>query len=211
MRVPPEQRRDALTRAAVRVISRDGVAAASVRTIAAEAGMSVASVHYVFESRDELLRAAIASVIAEERAAAGAPLDLPDDLELVPLLRAGVAAYLELVKADPSREQGMLELTHHALRNPGLADIARDQYHQYYELVGGLLDEVARRGGIRWTVPVEVLSRWLISFTDGLTMQWLAVPDEAAAETQLDLIAEALAARSEPATDPHDPEGTTHR
>ena len=137
-------------------------------------------------------------VIAEEREAAAAPLDLPDDLDLVVLLRAGVAAYLDLVKQDPRREQGMLELTHHALRNPELADVARDQYAQYYELVSGLLDQVAERYRVRWRTPVDVLARWMISFTDGLTMQWLAAPDDDAAQAQLDLIAETLAAQAEP-------------
>lgn len=198
MRVPAEQRRTALAEAAVRVISRDGIGAASTRAIAAEAKMSLASVHYVFASRDELLREAISMVIAGERAVAGAPLDLPDDVELVPLLRAGIAAYLALVQADPTREQGMLELTHYALRRPELADIARDQYAQYFELVGELLGHLAERAGIRWTVPTEVLSRWIIAFTDGLTMQWLAAPDERAAQTQIDLIAAAIAAHADP-------------
>ncbi len=198
MRVPPEQRRTALAEAALRVISRDGVAAASTRAIAAEAGMSLASVHYVFASRDELLREAIALVIEEERVAAGSPLDLPDDIDLVPLLSAGISAYLGLVQHDPRREQGMLELTHYALRRPEMADIAHDQYTQYYALAGDLLAHVAERAGIRWTVPVDVLARWIVSFTDGLTMQWLAAPDEAAAHAQIDLIAEAVARLSEP-------------
>jgi len=197
MRVPAEERRVALAQAAIRLITREGVARASVRNIAAEAGMSLASVHYVFASRDELLRAAISLVIEEERAAAASPLDLPADVELTAILRAGVAAYLELVKADPRREQGMLELTHHALRNPELADLARDQYEQYYALVSGLLEQVGERYDIEWRLPVAVLARWVIAFTDGLTMQWLAAPDEAAAEAQLDLVAEVLDGQAE--------------
>jgi len=204
MRVPAEQRRAALARAAVRVIAREGVAAASVRRIAAEAGMSLASVHYAYTSRDELLREAISLVVAEERAAAAAPLDLPDDVALVDLLRAGVAAYLDLVRRDPAREQGMLELTHHALRHPELADLARDQYAQYYALVAGLLEQVAERRGLRWRTPVDVLARWVIAFTDGLTMQWLASPDEDAAATQLDLVAGALAAQAVPRDTPQE-------
>lgn len=206
MRVPAEQRRAALTEAAMRVISRDGVRAASTRAIAAEAGMSLASVHYVFDSHDAVLREVISWVIAEERAAAASPLDLPEDVELVPLLRAGVAAYLALVQQDPGREQGMLELTHYALRHPAMADIAHAQYEQYYELAGDLLDHVADRAGVGWTVPVAVLARWIVAFTDGLTMQWLAAPDQAAALVQIDLIADALARLSEPA----EPAGPTN-
>lgn len=198
MRVPAEQRRAALIDAALRVISRGGVAAASTRMIAAEAGMSLASVHYVFASRDELLREVIALVVEEERAVAGAPLDLAETLDLVSLLRAGVAGYFGLVQQEPGREQGMLELTHYALRRPEMAGIAHDQYARYYALAGDLLDHVAERAGVRWTVPVDTLARWIVAFTDGLTMQWLAAPDEAAVRSQIDLIAEAVARLSEP-------------
>jgi len=202
MRLPAEQRRELLAQAAVRVITRDGVSAATVRTIAAEAGMSLASVHYAYESRDELLRAAIGLVIEEERAVASGPLDLPDDLGLQELLRLGLEAYLGLVRADPAREQGMLELTLHALRRPELAPVAHEQYASYYELVTGLLTEVGRRTQHGWAVPLPVLARWVIGFTDGLTMQWLVAPDEAAVQTQLDLMAAALAAHAVPGETP---------
>ena len=209
MRLSAEQRRAALAEAAVRVITRDGVGAASVRAIASEAGMSLASVHYVYASRDELLRAAMSLVIEGERAAAGSPLEaLPEERELEPLLRAGITAYLDLVRSDPAREQGMLELTQHALRNPELTDLARDQYAQYFALVGGLLGRAAERARVRWTVPVDVLSRWVIAFTDGLTLQWLAAPDEAAAAAQVDLFVEALARHPEPAIESHPPADT---
>ena len=54
-RIPVADRRTALVQAALRVVARDGVAAASTRRIVGEAGMPLASFHYVFESRDELM------------------------------------------------------------------------------------------------------------------------------------------------------------
>ena len=55
-RIPATERRAALARAALAVIARDGVHAATTRAIVAEAGMSLASFHYAVASRDELLR-----------------------------------------------------------------------------------------------------------------------------------------------------------
>ncbi|MFP3394334.1 TetR family transcriptional regulator, partial [Brevibacillus sp. SIMBA_076] len=54
-RIPVADRRMALVQAALRLIARDGVAAATTRRIVAEAGMPLASFHYVFSSRDELM------------------------------------------------------------------------------------------------------------------------------------------------------------
>ena len=55
-RIPAAERRAALIDAALRVVSRNGLAQATTRAIVAEAGMSLASFHYAFESRDELDR-----------------------------------------------------------------------------------------------------------------------------------------------------------
>ena len=51
-RIPAAERRVALIEAGLRVVAREGLAAASTRAIVAEAGMSLASFHYAFESRD---------------------------------------------------------------------------------------------------------------------------------------------------------------
>ena len=50
-----EARRHAIAEAVWRVISRDGVAAASVRAVAVEAGLSVGSLRHIFPSQSDLL------------------------------------------------------------------------------------------------------------------------------------------------------------
>ena len=55
-RLPILERRAQLVRAALVVATRDGFEAATVRAIAAEAGVSLGVVHYCFEDKDELLR-----------------------------------------------------------------------------------------------------------------------------------------------------------
>lgn len=54
-RMAVDERRRQLTDAAFRVIARDGITAASTRTICAEAGMPQASFHYCFDSKRDLL------------------------------------------------------------------------------------------------------------------------------------------------------------
>src|SRR5450432_328934 len=73
-RIPATERRSALAQAALAVIARDGLAAATTRAIVAEAGMPLASFHYAVASRDELLRDVVELVVAEEGMAALAPL-----------------------------------------------------------------------------------------------------------------------------------------
>ena len=65
-RVSAEDRRDALIEAAIRVIAAKGVAAATTRAIVAEAGASLASFHYAFRSRDEMMAELITVVTTQE-------------------------------------------------------------------------------------------------------------------------------------------------
>ena len=76
-RVSCAERRAALVRAALRVIHRDGVNGATTRAIVAEAHMSLASFHYAFRSRDEMIRELIAFVVQDEQRVSLEALD-PD-------------------------------------------------------------------------------------------------------------------------------------
>lgn len=58
-----ESRREEIAAAAWRVIVREGVGGASVRTVAAEAGLSVGSLRHVFASQSQLLSFAMQLVI----------------------------------------------------------------------------------------------------------------------------------------------------
>ena len=63
--VSAENRRAQLIEAAIRVIQRDGIPAATTRAIAAEADAPLASIHYTFGSKEEVVRAAF-DFLAEE-------------------------------------------------------------------------------------------------------------------------------------------------
>jgi AcrR family transcriptional regulator len=192
-RVPATERRAALARAALVVIARDGLAAATTRAIVAEAGMSLASFHYAVPSRDDLLRDVVELVVAGEGIAAVAPLQAHAG-SIREAARHALTAYLDYVKQDPGHEQAMFELTQYALRTPGLSDLPREQYERYHALAVHLLNAATDQHHADWRVPVPDLARLLVTFTDGLTLAWLADRDDAAAARAIELAAGAIAA-----------------
>lgn len=197
-RIAPAARRASLVQAALRVIARDGVAAATTRRIVAEAGMPLASFHYVFASRDELMAELVNTVVAGEQTDLEPALDpATAPLELRAAIRSGLQHYLDGVRADPDREKAMFELTHWALREPGFAPLARRQYDRYYELAERAARDAAALTGSAWSLPVADVARLLVTLTDGLTIAWLVTRDDAAAERSLDFAADALAALAE--------------
>jgi DNA-binding transcriptional regulator YbjK len=190
-RIPATERRAALAQAALAVIARNGLAAATTRAIVAEAGMPLASFHYAVASRDELLSDVVELVVAGEGSAASGSFEV-DSPDLRSTVRATFAAYLDLVRADPEREQAMFELTQHALRTPALAELPKQQYGSYRALASQLLIAGAERHGADWSIPVDDLARLVIALTDGITLAWLADRDDAAAERLLDLATDAI-------------------
>jgi AcrR family transcriptional regulator len=118
-----DARRAELLQAALRVMSRDGVAAGTTRAIVAEAGMPLATFHYCFRSRNELLRDLITLVTTMERdvaaaamtgeppagpATAGEPSTAADrpvmpDADFRETLRQGLRAYLDRVLGPAPR------------------------------------------------------------------------------------------------------------
>ena len=169
-RISATERRAALARSALVVIARDGVSKATTRAIVAQAGMPLASFHYAVSSRDELLRDVVELVVAEEGNAALSSLlgDAPDVRETI---RLALAAYLDLVRSDPGREQAMFELTQYALRTPQLSDLPADQYARYHGVAEGLLTAGAHRLGIQWTVPAGDLARLLVTCSTSSRMR----------------------------------------
>jgi AcrR family transcriptional regulator len=195
-RISSKDRRSALIDAAVRVIGRDGVHAATTRAIVAEADMSLASFHYVFRSRDEMLRTLIASVISTESHAALTSIAESHDIRSA--LRTGLQTYFEVMTAEPAHEQALTELLLYSLRTPELQDLPRLQYGSSYSAVAALLEAAAIGAGIAWSIPVADIARTIVVITDGVTLTWLADRDSAAAERVLDFAADALAALAQP-------------
>lgn len=191
-RIRAIDRRAALAQAALVVIARDGLAAATTRAIVAEARMPLASFHYAVSSRDELLRDVVELVVSEEGSAA-----LPHLLAVAGSIREAtrlaLTAYLDFVKRDPGHEQALFELTQYALRTPALHDLPAEQYARYHQLARELIDAVTATHHPDWRVPMPELSRLLVSFTDGLTLAWLADRDDDAAARTIELAAEAIA------------------
>lgn len=194
-RVSSTQRRRDLVRAALRVIDRDGVHAATTRAIVAEAGVPLATFHYVFRSRDELIGELIAFVVEHETVTATESLLEATDIRS--LLAKGLHAYLDLLASDPGREQALFELFHYALRSDELTELPRTQYAAYHRAARSLLEFGAERAGVTWSIPADDLARLLVTITDGLTLAWLADRDYDAASRTVDHAAELLSTFAE--------------
>ncbi|MFJ6680172.1 TetR/AcrR family transcriptional regulator [Microbacterium sp. NPDC091382] len=191
----PEERRDELIAAAIRVIARRGVAAATTRAITAEAGMPLGAFTYIFGTQDELMTAVIDRVIAQERFAAESRAI--DPTSLTAAIRSGLEGYIDMLEHHPADEIALLELALVARRRDPQGQM-RTQWLTYYEAAAQVLSYAAEITGNRWTEPLDDLARHLVVVVDGITTTWLADGDSDAARRTASFAAVALAAASAP-------------
>lgn len=198
MRMSADARRAELLRAALRVMARDGLAAGTTRAIVAEAGMSLATFHYCFRSRNELLRELIGLVMAVE--ATSVEKGMGTGADLGSTLRQGLRGYIAHLEENPGYELFLFELNHHALRTPELRDLADEQYRRYHASARALLQKAADLSGMTWRTDPVGLARLVVAIIDGTTTTWLADRDTEAALAALDPIVDHLVTMAEPST-----------
>jgi len=183
------------------VVAREGVAAATTRRIADEAGVPQGLVHYWFADKNELLAevvetylrgfeaAALASTAEAEAADSGAA-------QADYILERLRAAFDVVRNDDPGRQIAMYELTTWALRTPGSREIARRQYVAYRATAAHLSEHWLERHGDTLPASAGVLAQLLSALFDGVVLAWLADPETTDADAVFTLLSQLLAHRS---------------
>jgi AcrR family transcriptional regulator len=178
--VDHEERRAEIVRALWRVIARSGMDAASVRTVAAEAGWSLGAIRYYFTTQDELIRFAAEAMLttAEQRV-----------LRILDAREPGPARCRELVEQllpmDPERTAEVrvwLAMVVRASVDPVLDDLRLLAWQSERELCRLVVREIRglppRPRGSRLSSHEERLAAELQTVVDGLSLQAATVPEQ---------------------------------
>ncbi len=194
-RMSADDRRELLVQAAIRVMTREGVANTTTRLIVAEAGMPLGVFHYCFRSKEELIEQVMVT-INESSFEAALPA-LRGSESLAEIIQAGLRAYFQHVIDDPQPHQLTYELTQYALRSA--PEVAAKQYDVYLDLTGRFLSTLARLTSHEWQAPLDTVARYLLANIEGVTFQWLVNHDTEAAYEVLSRFGDGLAALAQPA------------
>lgn len=161
-------------------MARDGLTTATTRSIASEAKMNQAMLHYSFDGKEALLRAVLDTLHAEIKQF------FVQSVQGAKSLHEAVAqlatAYWQQVQGAPELQRVQYELTLYALTTPSLRDLAQEQYQGYVVALSLALKNIPSRPG---AAPLPVLAGLCVAMMDGLILQYLAKGDKAAAERRL--------------------------
>ncbi|MEU2199526.1 TetR family transcriptional regulator [Isoptericola sp. NPDC019482] len=184
-------RRRLLVEAALRVMAREGVAAASTRAITQEAGMPHGAFHYCFEGKQDLYRALLAAEIDVDLDALWAsvvPSAAPADV-----LEALLLAQWTPIEADPDAQLVLFELGELALRDPDLRELAEWEQRAAVDKATEALERLVT--DLSWTLarPPRAVAQLTVATVDGVARAWLRHRDDDQARATLSDLASLLA------------------
>jgi AcrR family transcriptional regulator len=167
-------RRTELIDAARRALARDGVAAATTRKIADEAGLPLGAVHYWFAGKDDLMEAVVIDVLDKLSDAMEQAAEMSNSATLLDSLRA---AWRVVENDDPGAQLALYELTSLSIRTPAMRDLARRQYALYRETAKRSTDAWIKASGVHLPGGPEIVAQLCSVVFDGMSIAWLADPD----------------------------------
>lgn len=179
------EREEQILSAAIRVLSAVGVPGTTLRAVANEAGIPLGTLHYVFPSKDQLLRAVIERVVRDALDAVGSGIDPTKGVAHA--IRHGVHEFwAHLVDGETGLQMMQYELAMYSSRSEGPGGLAQLQFERYSALVTEFCERAATAAGERCAVDFETLGRLSLAVLDGLIMQYVASPDSERAQRDLD-------------------------
>ncbi len=187
MNVKVSPSRTKLIDGAMRVLSEEGVSGATTRKIAEAAGVRLATLHYHFKDKDELLFAVLEEVtLLLEKF-------LDDEVKksgnLYDCIRELIMAIWRLVRKTKHLQIVQFEMTMYAVRRPSTAWLAEQQYEgyikQYERILGASNNDLLSSANLRG------LAQFVLAGIDGILVQDLATSNEARSGELLEHLVEA--------------------
>ncbi|GAA1614116.1 TetR/AcrR family transcriptional regulator [Actinoplanes couchii] len=195
--IPADVRREKLADAALRVMKRDGITAATTRAICTEAGMAQSTFHYCFRSKQELYKALLSTDINVTLDAGTWPTVDPSagPAENVRLL---LRAYWSAVESDPATHLVLSELVNLAQRDPELSDLPNWQHQAYLDRATALTERFAAEAGLQLTIGTRQFAELVVAALSGIGSAWLSHRDDRTALESLDNFAVLFAGLTKP-------------
>ncbi|MFV0451291.1 MAG: TetR/AcrR family transcriptional regulator [Propioniciclava sp.] len=180
-----DERRHELAAATWRVILHQGIGNVSIRTVAAEAGVSTGSLRHIFPSRTDLLVHAMGLVDVQVEQRMVRHRAEPDARSLA------LKVLAELLPLDEERRAEMevnIALFAEAPADPRIAEV-RDRAHADVRAVCvGLIELLRDRGRVRADVDVEEAATSLHALTDGLALHMIIAQDPTVGQRAIQIL-----------------------
>ncbi|QAY58872.1 TetR/AcrR family transcriptional regulator [Microbacterium protaetiae] len=189
-RVDPDQRRAQIVDAYLRIVARSGVAAATSRVLADEAGIAAGALWHYFGGFDEVVRAAFERVYRESDARIQAALEGRRGLDAV---RAMIR---EIVPHDAqTRNEATVVVSFWGLlpAHEEFRELTRGVERAWGEGMARHLDEAVADGDLDAATPVRGLADAVLAVCEALQLRQVQASPLARAPRREEMLAQLLA------------------
>jgi AcrR family transcriptional regulator len=162
-----DERRARFIAATLNVIRERGIANATTRRIAEEAGVPLASLHYTFNKKEELFVATMKELAEAGQREVAAKVS--EGMGVANAAAAIVNAYIDWIKS--SRVDQVIEYELHlwAHRRPDLKHLPSESYGVWVEFIRELLTLASADGPCN--IDIDSLARTVLALIDGFNLQ----------------------------------------
>ena len=188
-KVDSQVRRRELAEAVWRVVLRDGVESASVRKVAAEAGLSTGSLRHVFPSQSELLTFAMQLVIDE---VARRIENVERSGDVADVVEHQLRSLLVLDEESRAIFEIWLAFSTRARVDRSLRPLRDETHARVRELCRQALEALRSAGRLRLDLDVAGEAERLHALVDGLAMHGTLDPETTTPLRQTELLASHL-------------------
>jgi len=171
-----EERRQSLVEAAYHLIAQGGFEQLRTRDIAARAGVNIATLHYYFARKEDLIQGVVEYLLQQFMTAylPGSSFEMRTPLEQI---RGELAEMQHLLQEKPDMFIVMNELALRSLRDPSVRahfTWLEEGWHGYLE---GVLRQGKEQGLFRADLDAASGATWLILLIKGTTLHWITNPE----------------------------------
>ncbi|WP_228001022.1 TetR/AcrR family transcriptional regulator [Nocardia australiensis] len=172
-KVDHDSRRRLVAEAVCRLVGREGIEAATLREVAAEAGVSMGAVQRCFQTRQQMLIFAQEHVNQRIAERAKARIAASLDPESVVTMVEEILTALLVCDEDLVEARVWIAFTAQAAVDPTVAAAQREHYRGLTEGLRSLVTLGQQNGQIAASVDADRIADELIAITDGLMIQVL--------------------------------------
>jgi AcrR family transcriptional regulator len=171
-----QAQRDALVDAAYHLIAEGGFEHLRTREVAGRAGVNIATLHYYFATKEDLIRAVVDRISHEFKTihSPGA-----DDTDRTPLeeLRSELLDMRYHMRNKPQTYSILFELGARALRDPVIHTFMTAMDRGWRAHIEEILADGIREGAFRADMDVAAVAAALVAFFKGASLQFMSNPE----------------------------------